>query len=228
MEITSIRKCIRRVDGRVECNQKPSKKEIAQLGKKIEKELKGRVIECSIATPLPKRRYYTDEGKRHVYVRDSGIKGNKINIAECRITERYAKKYGKNVGGNYTQKRTRFMGWEDWVEFNNAINDVLDREYISANAKSLGGQFVQRRGTERMSREDWEHGFGTNVGSYMSPISRGEMYQPEGRGRVGWRRDIEMKKVRLAEQQHRHEQGIREKYPSMRVAKAHKKLYGEY
>jgi hypothetical protein len=227
MKITSIRKC-KIENNRTVCNEKPTKGDLVKLAKKIDKELKRRGLRCSVETSAPKKWKYTDEeGVIRRGTRTSNVKGNTIAISGCILTDEYVKKYGRNVNG-YSGRRSRYLSWEDWVEFNDAVNDVLDENRISANAQSLAGQFVQRHGLTRMTRDDWEGGYHRNVGSMINPISRGELYESEGRGREGWREDQEEKKEKQMLREQQQQKEIEEKYPSVRSAKAHKMLYGRY
>jgi hypothetical protein len=62
----------------------------------------------------------------------------------------------------------------------------------------------------------------------MNPMERGSMYQSEGRGREGWREDQRKKKERKTQRGEQQKRAIKEKYPSVRTAIAHKKMYGRY
>lgn len=108
-----------------------------------------------------------------------------LNLSGCRLTKEYVDKYGYNISP-YTQRRGRILGWEDWVFVNDAINNVLDRNTVSANVKSLHGRFVIRTGIDRFSESDWEDVKYDNVGSMVNPVNRGDAWQSEGLGREGW------------------------------------------
>jgi hypothetical protein len=99
MRITGIRKCKVREHDTI-CNEKPTQKELAKLGKKMEKELKRRGLRCDVETAGDRVIKYKDaEGNTHQYVRKSNIKGHTIGVSGCVLTEEYAGRYGKNVGG---------------------------------------------------------------------------------------------------------------------------------
>lgn len=56
-------------------------------------------------------------------------------------------------GGN--RKRTCLPSWNQRVEFNDALNAILDRFGFSANVSS--GPFTVRKGEEVFTEEDWEN-----------------------------------------------------------------------
>jgi hypothetical protein len=58
-----------------------------------------------------------------------------------------------------------WLEWDDWVEFNGLVNDVLDKHSVSALVFSLpqealdkGKQMVVRRGLKRRHKYDWHEG----------------------------------------------------------------------
>ena len=174
-KVTKIRVCDR-ITG--ECYV-PQEEEMVKITRGLREELLDRGIAC-------------DVGRRT---------GSSIDITGCRLSQEYIDEYGYNLspyaemfGGKL--RRGRILGWEDWVEVNDAINDVLDEQDVSANVQSLGGKFKIRRGRDRMRRDDWEDLAYENVGSMMHPISREDAWMSEGRGREGWRRDKQKKKAR--------------------------------
>jgi hypothetical protein len=77
-----------------------------------------------------------------------------------------------------TGRRGRTLNWDDWVEANGIVNEVLDKLGVSANVKSLGGRFRIRRGFEAV--KDWGEREYENVGSVMNPVSRREAWHKEG------------------------------------------------
>ncbi len=82
----------------------------------------------------------------------------------------------------YSGHRGRVLGWRDWVDVNNAVNDVLDSGGWSANVVSLAGVFRIRQGTRRFNEDDWYMmGGRDNIGSRMYPIPRTEGWLPEGK-----------------------------------------------
>lgn len=185
--ISSMRKCD---DG--SCH-KMSAREIKQVGEKILKTLERRGISCDITTGRGATKRHLSIGNR-IPVGD--ISGSRINLSNCRLTEKYVKKYGRNVKTNTYglgerakthKRRGRVLGWEDWVEFNDAVNDVLDELNISANVKSLGGKFNIREKRQRKTRADWRPLASENVGSMMYPQTRRDAWSPEKGGREEWR-----------------------------------------
>jgi len=105
-------------------------------------------------------------------------KGAGFEIRNIRLSNDYVKKYGRNFSP-HTGRRGRILGWRNWVEVNDTVNDVLDKMHVGANVKSLGGKFRIRQGTHRYGEEDWEMLGEENVGSIMSPVPRKEAWQPE-------------------------------------------------
>ena len=79
----------------------------------------------------------------------------------------------------YTGRRGNVMGWEDWFDANNLVNDALDKMNVSANISSLGGKFKIREGTKRFGRGDWYHLENENVGSQFEPVARRDAWLPE-------------------------------------------------
>lgn len=100
-------------------------------------------------------------------------KGKSLNVRRIRVVP---KKRGYNVS-SLSGRKTRVLTWDEWVEINGIINNVLDKNKVKANIKSLGGKFVIRdKNTGRKSEEDWEHLKYENVGSQMNPIQRADLY----------------------------------------------------
>ena len=99
-------------------------------------------------------------------------------LSDVRLSDEYVKEKGRNVSP-FTGRRGRILGWENWVEVNDAINDVLDKKDISANVKSLGGLFIIREGKDRKTESDWEERAYDNVGSIMAPVYRIDAWRPE-------------------------------------------------
>lgn len=52
------------------------------------------------------------------------------------------------------KRRLNFLEWNDWLDFNNQINDVLDAENIAAKVASLG-TFIHRKGLQRRTHYSW-------------------------------------------------------------------------
>lgn len=69
-------------------------------------------------------------------------------------------------------RRTRALTWDNWIEVNGSVNEVLDRMNVSANVKTLGGKFKIREGTHAYTAQDWSELGRENVGSQVSPITR--------------------------------------------------------
>lgn len=64
------------------------------------------------------------------------------------------------------KKTTRLLEWDDWIEFNALVNDVLDQRHIEADAWSNprepidnGRNFYFRRGLKRRTDYAWEVAF---------------------------------------------------------------------
>lgn len=107
--------------------------------------------------------------------------GSAFDISDIRLSQKRIDKYGYNLSP-YTGRRGRILSWKDWVEVNNSINKVLDRENVSANVRSLKGKFKIRKGRLSYGEEKWlrEVG-GENIGSMMNPIERVDAWQREGK-----------------------------------------------
>lgn len=95
------------------------------------------------------------------------LQGNGYDIHVKPIRLRAAKPYcGQHpgeclVGG--PRRKGRWLEWEDWVEFNGLVNDVLDQLQVSADVWSVppekmdqGSKMWIRRGTKRRVRYDWD------------------------------------------------------------------------
>ena len=100
-------------------------------------------------------------------------------ITGIRLSENKIKRDGYNISP-YTGRRGRVLGWENWVEVNNAINNVFDKFKLSGNISSLGGQFVIREGSKKFTEDDWEKKGYENVGSVISPVKRMDAWYSEG------------------------------------------------
>lgn len=116
---------------------------------------------------------------------DANVRVDKghIKIGDVRLSEKYLDEKGYNLKENLwngKKRRGRILNWNNWVEVNDTINDVMDKFKMSGNASSLGGKFKIRKGTERMTEDDWSYQQGENVGSIMHPIAREDDWQPEG------------------------------------------------
>jgi hypothetical protein len=104
--------------------------------------------------------------------------GKGIRLQDIRLSEDYIKKYGRNISP-YTGRRGRILGWYNWVEVNNAINNVLDKLHVSANVHSLHGKLKVREGKRRFGEKDWEEWGERNVGSIVRPVRMKEAWLPE-------------------------------------------------
>jgi len=114
-----------------------------------------------------------------VSIKDDGS----INLSDLHISEKRIQEKGHNIqqklqfgeGKETKYKRTRALSWDDWVEVNDTVNDILDEHSIKANVKSLGGKFDIRDKTEgRRTETDWTNLQEENVGSIMYPITRSD------------------------------------------------------
>lgn len=108
-----------------------------------------------------------------VFRKGAGISLGQVRLNDERILER-----GYNVN-QFSGRRGRYLTWDDWVEVNNAINQIFDDMKISANIKSLGGKFVIRKGDKAYTEDDWEDLAYENVGSQMRPMQRRDIYESE-------------------------------------------------
>lgn len=101
------------------------------------------------------------------FVASTKVSSCKILISSVRLRE--AKSYcGQHpgpcaVGG--PKKKSRYLEWNDWVAFNNMVNDVLDQLNVKAEVWSTpaedidkGRRFWVRRGLKRRVRWDWTQG----------------------------------------------------------------------
>ena len=150
-KITSMRKCELEMDTTVRRTvcRKPTDDELDRVRKDLNDEMLQRGIDCSVFE----------------------LSSTSLNLTDCRLTREYIDKYGYNLSP-HTDRRGSILGWEDWVEFNDALNDVMDRHGMSGNAHSLAGKFRIRNGDQRLSRDDWDDLASENVGSYMRPTQR--------------------------------------------------------
>ena len=66
--------------------------------------------------------------------------------------------------------RYRFLEWQDWLDFNTWINDVLDKYQVPATVTSLGS-FTHRKGLQRRLHYSWynqqQEGFTPHFEGYM-------------------------------------------------------------
>jgi hypothetical protein len=106
-----------------------------------------------------------------------------VNIQNVRLGNKAIERRGYNISP-YTGRKGRVIGWKDWVEVNDTINDVMDRKNASGNVRSLNGKFVIREGKQRKTERDWSSIGGENVGSQMNPVSREEAWSSENVPRV--------------------------------------------
>ena len=167
VKITGIRK---KKDNK---NVKMSRKESDNLARKLMKQLEKNGIGCEVNPETSSR----------------------LNVTNCRFTQKYVDKYGYNQSP-FTNRKGKVLGWQDWVEFNNTLNDTLDNADVSANIKSLGGKFNIRAGDKRFDEDDWERLSYEDVGGSMSPVIREDAWASRGKGREGWRRERAKRKAR--------------------------------
>jgi len=104
--------------------------------------------------------------------------GAGFEIRNFRLSNDYVKKHGRNFSP-YSGRRGRILGWQNWVQVNNTVNDVLDKMNVGANIKSLHGKFRIRQGTHRFTENDWEGLAYENVGSMIRPVARKDAWLPE-------------------------------------------------
>jgi hypothetical protein len=108
----------------------------------------------------------------------SNVKDSHITISDIRLSDDYVQKYGMNKSP-YSGRGGRVLGWRNWVEVNNTINEVLDKLGVSANARSLKGIFKIREGKTKFTEDDWEEHAYDNVGSIVSPVYRKDAWLPK-------------------------------------------------
>lgn len=118
------------------------------------------------------------EFKKKGYQAYVSSKDHAIDISGVRLSDEYVKKFGYNRSP-YTGRRGKVLGWMNWVDVNNSINDVLDRLGASANASSMHGRFKVREGSKRFTEADWENLAYENVGSVVNPVIRKDAWLPE-------------------------------------------------
>jgi hypothetical protein len=114
------------------------------------------------------------------YTFNIGINKGHIELGDVRLGDKKVAKEGYNVSP-YTGRHGRILNWQNWVEVNNTINDVLDKTGTSANVSSLKGKFKIRRGNVGVNEGEWESQGSENVGSMMRPVSRFEAWESEGK-----------------------------------------------
>lgn len=100
-------------------------------------------------------------------------------ITNIRLSDKKIDEEGYNISP-HTGRRGRVLGWKNWVEVNSAINNVFNRQKLSANVSSLSGQFVIREGSESFTEDDWEDKATENIGSIMQPVMRVDAWASEG------------------------------------------------
>lgn len=103
-----------------------------------------------------------------------------VSIRKVRLGKPILETSGYNISP-YTNRRGRVLGWRNWVEVNNTINETLDRMNVSANASSLGGRFKVREGKTAFTEDDWEDLKYENVGSVVNPLKRVDAWASEGK-----------------------------------------------
>jgi len=136
------------------------------------------------ATPMEVSKKINEKLKSLGYNFFPSFTGTGIRLQDIRLSEDYIKKYGRNVSP-FTGRRGRILGWYNWVEVNNAVNDVLDRLHVSANVHSLHGKLKIREGKLRFTESDWERWGERNVGSIVRPVKMKDAWLPE-RMRKDW------------------------------------------
>jgi len=112
------------------------------------------------------------------YSIDRKARRQSFNFGRVRLSKEHIRKHGYNISPS-TGRRGNILGWNDWVRFNNTVNNVMDKHSISANVSSLGGKFKIRKGTNAMTEADWESLAGENVGSMMQPVARRDAWHSE-------------------------------------------------
>ena len=85
------------------------------------------------------------------------------SIAVMTVRLREKKLYCGNHPGECAvgpKRKATYLEWDDWVEFNGLVNDVLDKLKANADVWSLpqdvNGKMWIRKGTQRRFRYEWE------------------------------------------------------------------------
>lgn len=101
-----------------------------------------------------------------------------LSNAELRNFRLMPDKLGFNISP-YSGRRARILNWNDWVKVNTLVNETLDAHMMDCKVSTLSGKFVIRDYDGAKKEHDWDERYHDNVGSVMSPISRGEAYRRE-------------------------------------------------
>lgn len=86
-----------------------------------------------------------------------------FDILNVHISSEYARICGTNI--NERGRHGSFLNWDNWVDLNNAVNDLFDEMHLKANITSNGRTFIVRtleRG--RMTEREWQSARGRSSG----------------------------------------------------------------
>jgi len=128
------------------------------------------------------------------------MSSTKVNISNVRVDPKVR---GYNISP-YTEHRGSVLGWNDWVEFNNTVNDVLDSMGVSAKVQSLKGKFPIRDGTRRYVEEDW-----VRMGLHGENVWRHENPQEYSDFRKAIKSEDRARQLRGMRNPHRSRDGLR-------------------
>lgn len=143
-----------------DCRTKLKEGEINRLARSIKSRLNKKGYDCKI-----------------------NLRGSNFELHGCRLNDQYVKKHGRNLSP-YAERwgktrRGRVLGWNNWVQVNNAVNAVMDEKNVCGKIDSLHGKFKVRDGKRKYTEDDWEDLGCENVGSEMYPMQRCEAWRSE-------------------------------------------------
>lgn len=102
-----------------------------------------------------------------------------FRVTNIRLADKKLQEDGYNISP-YTGRRGRVLNWDNWVEVNNAINEVFDEKKMAGKISSLNNQFKIRDGKTAFTEDEWEEKAYGNVGSQISPVYRKDAWGSEG------------------------------------------------
>lgn len=77
-----------------------------------------------------------------------------FNILNVRLSNEYVRRCGRNI--NDRGRHGSFLNWDNWVDLNNAVNDLFDEMHLKASITSNGRLFIVRNVEHgRMTEREW-------------------------------------------------------------------------
>jgi hypothetical protein len=108
-----------------------------------------------------------------------------VNMREIRLSSTHVEKCGSNVSP-YMESygkihRRNVLGWRNWLDLANGINDILDGMNLKAEVSSMHRGIVLRTVEHgRVSENELDRRYGgENIGSEMYPVYRRNAWHPE-------------------------------------------------